>query len=335
MSKHVIRSKDQNKKSNRFQKKRTRSLNTIQVKQNSVKTNKKWLVLTILILLIGIAIGVYYFFVPKTYIYQQTSLCNEKGYCVERNTKKPITGIVKGYYSNNQLKSSINYEEGIPNGLSRVYYENGNIMLEIVFTNGKRWHQKKYYENGNLMSEAFFNEEKLNGPLTEYYENGKIKMEAYFQNDEPDGIYKDYYQNGQLKTKGRYKNGLIDGAGESYYPNGQIKIRDYYKNNIKDGYDEKYYENGLLKQKGIFKNGKQDGVVVRYDRSGNIYQIITLKNKRPNGLFVEYYKTGQIHKKAYFHDGNGSYEIYTEDGELYETRDNIEAFLYDEGNFVD
>ena len=44
-------------------------------------------------------------------------------------------GITRLYYENGTLKSEINYKNGIPDGVTKEYYENGKIEFEIHLRN--------------------------------------------------------------------------------------------------------------------------------------------------------------------------------------------------------
>ena len=77
-----------------------------------------------------------------------------------------------------QLKSQVNYNEGVLEGS-----------------------KKDYYDNGQLRSEAVFSSNKLNGTYKEYYDNAQLKYEGNFVNGSPKGIHKRYNASGTLEEQ--------------------------------------------------------------------------------------------------------------------------------------
>jgi antitoxin component YwqK of YwqJK toxin-antitoxin module len=61
------------------------------------------------------------------------------------------------------LKSEANYKDGKKDGLHRGWYENGQLMFEFNYKNGKRTLYKEWYENGRLESKKVYD----NGNLIE------------------------------------------------------------------------------------------------------------------------------------------------------------------------
>ena len=93
------------------------------------------------------------------------------------------------------------------NGIAIQYYENGKIMLESVFKDGKQdGISKSYYENGQLEEESVIKDGKKNGISKFYYENGQLKAEIINKDGKKDGISKLYYGNGKLKSEATFKD---------------------------------------------------------------------------------------------------------------------------------
>jgi antitoxin component YwqK of YwqJK toxin-antitoxin module len=68
-----------------------------------------------------------------------------------------------------------NYHAGMPYGIEKSYYKNGNLESEVPYTKGK-----------------------INGVVKEYYESGKIEYERPYQNGVKIGTEKRYYESGVL-----------------------------------------------------------------------------------------------------------------------------------------
>jgi len=60
---------------------------------------------------------------------------------------------------------------------------------------------KDYYENGQLKMEANYKDGKLEGVAKFYYESGQLELEGNYKNDKREGINKEYYECGQLKLE--------------------------------------------------------------------------------------------------------------------------------------
>ena len=95
------------------------------------------------------------------------------------------------------------------------YYENGNVLSEINYKDGKRDGLCRYYwKNGQILSEVNYKAGKTNGLYKSYYEDGQLNEEGnYKYTDEgvysrKEGIWKTYYENGQLKAESTIKDGI-------------------------------------------------------------------------------------------------------------------------------
>ena len=102
-------------------------------------------------------------------------------------------------------------------GLLKEYHDNGNIMLEYNFQNGKKnGEQKKWYDNKQLSIKYNYINGNLSGLQKKWYKNGQIKSEINYINNNLDGITKHWYSNGQLKFVKNYKNGSLIETLENY-----------------------------------------------------------------------------------------------------------------------
>lgn len=115
------------------------------------------------------------------------------------------TGVFKSYHLNGKKSAEISYSDGIYDGTSYWYYENGNLKETKTFSNGK-----------------------LNGWYRAYHESGLLKEEKYINEGVTDGIQKLYFGNGALKSVISYENGiLVKRIDFDYDPYYQAPIEDY------------------------------------------------------------------------------------------------------------
>ena len=86
----------------------------------------------------------------------------------------------------NIKKKNMIFQNGILNGLSETYYDNGNISARGLLTNNVYqgvWYT--YHLNGQTHLEIMFKDDKKIGIAKEYDETGKIIREVEYENGEP------------------------------------------------------------------------------------------------------------------------------------------------------
>ena len=95
------------------------------------------------------------------------------------------------------------------------YYDNGNVLSEIHYLDGKRDGSCRYwYEDRTLFSEGFYKNGKMTGFWISYYNNGQVLSQGTYKYTESgvysikDGVWKYYYDNGQLEIKSIIKDGI-------------------------------------------------------------------------------------------------------------------------------
>ena len=122
-----------------------------------------------------------------------------EGSLVSENPDK-LNGRCLFYYSNGQLQSERNYENGIKTGNSKEYHENGKIKTEQTFANGlPNGPYKGYDDKGNLTIEGIAVNGKKDGKWIGYYPSGAKSDEEYYElGDLDSGVY--YNEDGTLKS---------------------------------------------------------------------------------------------------------------------------------------
>ena len=104
---------------------------------------------------------------------------------VDKNTLKPINGIVKTYDPSSVLFSETSYKDGKKDGTFKLYSETGKkIILETPYKDGKEnGIEKAYYPAGELLVETPYKDGKKDGIMKAYYENGELLEEIIFENN--------------------------------------------------------------------------------------------------------------------------------------------------------
>ena len=188
----------------------------------------------------------------------------------------PLIQLLENYILNNEEK--IIYENGIyyigqfennrPNGKGKLYYNNGNILYEGDFINGKREGFGKYIDkNGDVYEGQWLNGKK--------HGEGKI-----------------FYKNGDLLYEGDFVKGKKEGKGKYIYKNFNYYIGQWL-NDLPDGTGTIYYKNGDILYEGEFVKGKYEGLGKFIHKNGNYY-IGDFVNDKRHGKGKEYKKDGHF-----------------------------------------
>ena len=243
---------------------------------------------------------------------------NTEGECEMINGLK--NGVSKTYYENGQLKRFENYKEDNLNGIVKFYDKNGQLEIEGRSNGGdKKYGLWKFYSQGNLITEGTFKKNKKDGVWKKYDENGQITIEENYINDLWNGVSKQYYKNGQLKESIEYNKGLKNGLNKTYYLNGILKVEGDWKNDKLQGVCKTYYENGQLKKSIEYKKGLKNGVCKTYYENGNLRNQINWEEDTMNGTCKFYYENGQLITGGNIRNGQKiqkeDWKTYLENGE--------------------
>ena len=215
---------------------------------------------------------------------------------------------------NYNLNSNEIITDEFPNGLLKQYFiYNKNGLLD--------GESREYYEEGNIKSISSFKNNVANGLFISYYQNGNIENKYAYVNGQANGECFSYYENGKLEERYFLKNGEIDGEAFAYYPSGKLRGKEVQKLGKREGESIIYHENGNIKQKSTFKNDKREGDLFIYFPSGKLRQTEKYINGKIEGEVIEYYESGTIKEKAYFINDKQEKEhfFYDEKGNLIKT----------------
>ena len=222
--------------------------------------------------------------------------------------------IKKVDFENGLLKTCFIFDKnGVSNGNSIEYYEEGNIKSIIPFKNNiVDGLTISYYENGNIKEEVHYKNDKMNGEAKSYDENGKLNGRTIFKDDIK--LEEEVHKENEI-LKNTFKNGEVV-KQDICSLNGNVKERRVLNGNEMEY--SSFYENGNVKQKILTK----DKVIIKeqlYARNGNIMlnSFFSMDGKPIKEVF-EYYPNGKMKTKAHYVDDtlNGELTIYFENGRL-------------------
>ena len=260
-------------------------------------------------------------------------------------------------YENGLLKTYFIYnKDGIPDGESVEYYEEGSIESIVHFRNNiVEGLTITYYENGNIDEEVNYKNNKMNGEAKSYDENGKLNGRTIFKDNikleedvyKENEILKNTFKNGELVKQdictlnGTLKERRILNGDEmeysTFYPNGNVKQKILTKDKIIIK-EQIYAKSGNIMSNSFFSDGKPVTEYFEYYPDGKLFRKIVGVNGKLNGDSIEYYPSGNIKEKIFLVDDkmNGEDIKYYENGVIKEKayfindKQEKEHFFYDE-----
>tara|TARA_B100000575_G_C23093530_1_gene630540 strand:+ start:902 stop:1549 length:648 start_codon:yes stop_codon:yes gene_type:complete len=176
-----------------------------------------------------------------------------------KNFKKH--GIFKFYSFNGKfVQIEENYKDGVMDGLSTSFDDNGKLESKFLYKNGKR----------HGLSQFFF-------------PDGTTRYNVQFVNGEQHGLSEYFFKDGQIESKFHYKEDLRHGEYELWFEDNKIKETGNYIEGIKDEYITYFRSGKYLCQRERLKHGHHkvsnfwdDGTFKNYyytDENGEIYGL--------------------------------------------------------------
>ncbi|WP_161597554.1 toxin-antitoxin system YwqK family antitoxin [Fluviispira multicolorata] len=149
---------------------------------------------------------------------------------VDRDSKEPITGILKKYHRAGKISEEIEFKNGVIDGIAKGFYENGNLeYIMSGYYHGSYDTVIRYYEDGVMKSKANHRKNELHGKLLLYYENSQLQGDFNYVEGKEDGDFKVYYRHGELYSNGTFKNGKLNGTTTYYREDGEMCLNAHYE----------------------------------------------------------------------------------------------------------
>ena len=144
----------------------------------------------------------------------------EEGF--ERNGKRD--GIWTFYFDDtgNRCGQDV-FVNGVLDGLTVRWHENGQVREEGQFRNGERvgtWIDR--YDSGEKRSEGVFEHDSPSGPSTVWFDNGRASAAGSWVGGLKDGEWKVWYESGQLRSLGSYIKGQMQGQWDFFMETGEV-----------------------------------------------------------------------------------------------------------------
>lgn len=180
--------------------------------------------------------------------------------CGGRGTKKaeqlnqpdtisvPDTGFtgIKQYFSNEKLFQEVTFKNGIRQGITKGYYQGGQLRVTFWYENGIRQDSSKwYYTEGQLFRSTPFKNDTIDGTQVQYYRDGKKRARIGYEKGLRTTFLEEYDRNG--RKVGGYPE-IVVSTTDNYNSRGTYTIGLTLSDNSKQA---KFY-------RGEFINGRFD-----------------------------------------------------------------------------
>lgn len=111
-------------------------------------------------------------------------------------------------YASGDTASVDTYSQGVLDGRSSKWYEDGSLMEERFYKQGKKEGvHRGYWQNNRPRFEYYFVRGEHEGPLSEWYENGQLFKQMHFINGYEEGSQRLWWENGGIRANYVVKNG--------------------------------------------------------------------------------------------------------------------------------
>ncbi len=141
---------------------------------------------------------------------KQVDLENREGLLYVHNFKEPYTGALVETFPNGKPKLRIDIRRGKVDGLSRGWYENGQLEVQETFVAGtSHGPRTRWFANGQERSEEKIEHGVVTGPYVAWHESGQKAVEMTLRNGQPDGLALAWFPNGALKSETRFVDGKM------------------------------------------------------------------------------------------------------------------------------
>ncbi|MCR5861832.1 hypothetical protein LRS05_06625 [Flavobacterium sp. J372] len=119
-----------------------------------------------------------------------------------REVNKIRQGEWKFYHPDGKTIMSVeNYKDGKIIGTRKVYFPDGKIAEETVYTDGiKNGPYKKYTEKGLVLEEAVYVKDQFHGPATYRNDAGQVVSTGQYKNGKKAGLWK-FYKDRKLEKE--------------------------------------------------------------------------------------------------------------------------------------
>lgn len=115
------------------------------------------------------------------------------------------SGTYTEYWGNKNPKLVQNISNGLEDGITELYFENGKLLEQRSYLEGQKhglWNT--YNEEGLKIAEANYRHNKKDGIWRIWDEKGTLRYEMYYSNGDKTGTWRTWDENGKLTGERNY-----------------------------------------------------------------------------------------------------------------------------------
>lgn len=113
-------------------------------------------------------------------------------------------------FTEDRLISIENYTDGLKTGVSKRYYQTGELLDETTWLNNlQEGLYRAYDKQGNKYIECMYRNGKINGWYVSFYPNGGMETETFYKDNLRHGNSKYYDDEGKLCYTLEYEEGIL------------------------------------------------------------------------------------------------------------------------------
>jgi antitoxin component YwqK of YwqJK toxin-antitoxin module len=243
--------------------------------------------------------------------------------CETRTYKSDKLIGCKYYYETGELRRSVEYSDGVKDGVEIAYLRGGKVSTTTSWKNGKKnGLRNMYYSNTKIMKMIPYCDDVIDGTVIKYHDNGNIHSNKVWTKGVKHGPCKSYYYSGGTAATWFCNDGIKVGEFKHFHENGIISAKGTYGAGKYDGKVYRYYPNGCLKSIKKYLNGSKNGYQVHYHENGNKSCDYILYRGKLQYIHTEYHQHGGYKTRTMFDSGkrvwveeyrlNGSMLTYSE-----------------------
>jgi uncharacterized protein len=211
---------------------------------------------------------------------------------------------VTEYYETGVISRVITLRNGVPEGVSREYDEDGTIARAMIYAAGKVIGDGIVDEGGNKQ-----------GPWEEFFTDGGLRAKGTYINNKRTGEWVFYHENGKPEQEGSFdEQGRAVGKWVWYYDNGNLWREEFFINGLQDGLVTEFDEDGNILAEGEYFEGQKEGPWFYNINKRRIEGIYSMGAR--NGMWKHFFSNGQLSFEGQFIDDNpnGRHVYYYDTG---------------------
>lgn len=183
------------------------------------------------------------------------------------DTSSPDAQLVEERDEAGRLQASSTWMGGLAHGPLTRYGAGGDVLLQAELQQGRLAGALRVYdEQGALLRDARYVDGKLHGEVLSY-RDGKLASSQHFHQGIPHGVCVLYAPSGLEALRQTYLMGKLDGVSEHLQDKVVVR-RETYQSGTLEGDTREYSPDGALLAVLPYRAGVLHGVCVRYGPDG-------------------------------------------------------------------